>query len=217
MPIALTGALWPPDWSQFIPDAILTVITGLGLGLLLYLIQRTAETRAVRRFARNSWRLSRTTVGAAVAIPINHEENGVDLLVFVNYYFSPVLEAGQKLDVAEWSDALSDDKELKALAALLEDIPRLRRLAGELRSECHQAVHRAGTMPGYASRFYEFAQLMILGVPDPARVLLVANDQWSEIAARALEDPRMVELIPEFQGLLTRVEANYETLRASLT
>lgn len=37
------------DWTQFVPDLIVGVITGLIVGLFILLVQRTAESRSLRR------------------------------------------------------------------------------------------------------------------------------------------------------------------------
>lgn len=47
-----TGAAWPADWSTLVPDLIVAVVTGLLIGLVLWLLQLIYERRRNADVAR---------------------------------------------------------------------------------------------------------------------------------------------------------------------
>lgn len=53
-----------PNWESFIPDLAVGVATGLSVGVILWLLQRGAETRAAKREAKASWEMLRRRIAA---------------------------------------------------------------------------------------------------------------------------------------------------------
>ncbi|WDG18101.1 hypothetical protein [Microbacterium sp. Clip185] len=94
------SSLWPPDWSQFLPDAILALATGLMVSLLLWWWQRNFERRAAREAAESGWQLAREHFVSSVR-PL--AENDDYYLVLVVADFDTLIAKGQLYPVGSWA------------------------------------------------------------------------------------------------------------------
>lgn len=128
-------ALWPPDWSQFVPDLINTAVVGLLVGIGLWIIQTKTSKAERRKLAESIWRHHRAVVLNAASRPLARTED----LRFWEPQVQDVLKAAKPIDIVTLSDALPDNPEVRAVAHLVREQPILARAQQELRSQFRRA------------------------------------------------------------------------------
>lgn len=131
-PSYVPGPIWPPDWSQFIPDAIGAIATGALVGLVFWWLEVTAGNRRARREAESNWRARRGVVGL-----------GMDSMLYTWFPQDPARQfPGQWSSflavvdprVVIWSEAAPKNRELALARSLVLDLPLLDRLLQDLES-----------------------------------------------------------------------------------
>lgn len=70
-PIYVPGPIWPPDWSQFIPDSIGAIITGAIVGFVLWRVERVSASRRAERDAETQWESRRGALLIAMMSPMD--------------------------------------------------------------------------------------------------------------------------------------------------
>lgn len=162
---------WPADWSQFIPDGILSVVSGVIIGIFLWRLQARAENSQARRKASAGWNIARHKVGAAMLVPFNRRG------LIINFGQFPELLSRLKAlmeskPFTTWADDAPDDVDLQAMAGLTETYYALEGLLATL--ERNIVTHLIGALPnlnGNYSPHAEYARAKIIGFDDPSKVL----------------------------------------------
>lgn len=118
MRVEVFFGIWPPDFSQFIPDAIITLLTGLAIGFWLWRVQVGAEARGDKREAEALWRLARTEFVGLV---------GGDLTGFytdIQRQFERFRAVASRYPLlGSWAEASPKNMELRAVASILTALP----------------------------------------------------------------------------------------------
>ena len=212
-----TGEIVPPDWSQFIPDAILTLVTGAAVGWALWRLQSSAETRAEKRVALASWSVARSRVAWALPKPFEENFDRGDSWLGVWIQFESLEEVGATLAVGEWSNAVPDNTELQLTRDLLVDSPNLRRLAVELSDLLEQTMLSQGLVAATSTSLYvEQAWITLRGLDLSSYRRAYRWETRTDIVTHVLTDPGVAERTTAYMALENRVRANAITLSGLL-
>jgi hypothetical protein len=213
------AAIWPADWSQFIPDTLSALLTGAVVGtivgIILYRWQRDSEARSERRIALASWRVARATFALSLSASWNPQA-GASSLPQVMDAVAPVRALGPKHDIPVWAEAAPDNVELQSMAQLLIDIERLQGTVTELHQSIAQSVSRQGVQGGFERIFMEVAAALAMGFDDSTQVLGLDVSQYVEVSRKAIDDAEVAPRVATFRVAYERVRKNYSTLRDSL-
>jgi len=160
-------AAWPPDWSQFVPDAILSIVGGVIIGVFLWRLQTTAEANQARRAAEDGWSIARSQVGSAVLTPFKRENLMGDFARLANQ-----VKALKKLmetkPFSAWSDAAPKDIELQLMRELTRHYYYLEGLLiameRDLQDYYREAFRGTNSTP---TRFIAYSRSHVLGVAAP--------------------------------------------------
>jgi hypothetical protein len=153
-PVYVPGPIWPPDWSQFIPDAIGAIVTGAIIGFVLWRIESGATASRDRREAESHWRVRRWIIAGALKNsqvsrrPRGHREL-VDGWRALLGAFDPM--------IARWADASPQNTELAMARGLLINIPLLIDAIEELDRSLNDSGERTMIFPWHpAAVHYTF-------------------------------------------------------------
>jgi hypothetical protein len=141
-PLYAPGPIWPPDWSQFIPDAIGAIITGAIIGVVLWRIESRANSVRKRREAEARWRVARAPLRAHLGdhfLSYFGYEPTVDKFVAQWQSFLAVVPP----DLASWAEAAPANRELQMASSLVRDLPVLERLTRDMESSLRMVLQVA--------------------------------------------------------------------------
>lgn len=159
-------AIWPADWSQFLPDLVNTAVVGALVGLGLWLVQSQAAKRERREFAERTWAHARPRI-IGEARPLKRTMH----LDFWKGDADRVIAAAVGVDVVALGDALPDNAEVSALALIQREYPHLDRLTSALESAIRYASDEwspaLNTPARRTVRQHYSAQLLNVSPPTP--------------------------------------------------
>jgi hypothetical protein len=217
MPPAPSGTIWPPDWSQFLPDLAGSIVGGLLVGFAIWRFQSTAEDRAAERDALGSWEIMRHQIAWRFRTPLN-EEREVGSWDSIWSQVRGVSENESALRVGAFLAAAPSSQELQSVATHIRDVERLGRLALNLDELLQSAMLRANrVMVGREDPFVTAAWYLVRGVETDNILLFMSGGDYVQIAGVALADQDVSELATELIALERAVIAQYGQLRDSLT
>ncbi|GAA2041648.1 hypothetical protein GCM10009819_29590 [Agromyces tropicus] len=113
-------ALWPADWSQFIPDLLSSAAIGAAVGLVIYLWEQRSQRKQAQALAIASWRVARSTVAVSMPDPA---PNDPPTDPRHNDRFEAIAAAIDGLPVAVWADAAPSNAELSLARELAIELP----------------------------------------------------------------------------------------------
>jgi hypothetical protein len=202
-------AIWPADWSQFVPDAILTVATGVVVGVLLWLWQTNAERRTAVQAAESNWEIARPHFMSVVDPLTPTVDDGY--LVLAVARLDPLIEEGKRYPIGSWAKTAPKNRELATLREILIDAPNLQRLAAELSRHFEREIVRLGEAPAWSTDEYERAAMfVILELPLPPHL----QGRYADVVnSRLVNDAHGGRLLSEFRRLFRKVQLDIDDLR----
>jgi hypothetical protein len=229
-PIYVPGPIWPPDWSQFIPDAIGAIVTGAIIGFVLWQVEAGAGARRDRSDAETRWALARANVAAVMKPTLSIRFWSKPRKNWVAQW-KPFLDA---LDpqVAVWARSAPKNLELQIARDLMIDLPAAARAIKDIDDAARPHAYRQEQIvpgPGGSPRrrafpaetrqeIAEWVVGRVLGNPDPRPSVLVPEamiEAYERAYALLLAEPGMVETIARFHERQSRIETKWGLLRAS--
>jgi hypothetical protein len=207
-------AIWPPDWSQFFPDALLTVITGLAIGIALYRFQARAEANAARRRTLAEWAMVRPQIAHALATAPNREFGTIQLEMYTSGIFQKAVDGKP---FSTWADDAPEDKELAAVRDLARLHYELREAAYAVDGRLHSYYQLlvTGGAPDNAVKFIRGA---ILDYTNPADRIsdVVPGVDYYQYVENFEAIPGVQIEIDRFRALATEYESSWIRLRERL-
>lgn len=129
---------WHSDWSQFLPDALVALLTGATVGLVVLAFQRGIESRAEERAQALQWSAVRELLARATA--------GTQDITFlfasakvVGFDHERIVEVTDGVPVQAWRDTLADDT-LQYLVIYLDSLSAAQKSANLLDAALNSAV-----------------------------------------------------------------------------
>lgn len=218
IPTHAPGPIWPPDWSQFIPDAIGAIITGAIIGFVLWRIETRAEAGRARIEAEARWKINRAGLGPLMRPELDSRTHGnVDEYPRQWEVFLSALDS----DVVVWANDAPKNAELQMARAMLVDLPLIERLVSEVKNEVGGAlVARGLALPANASKPANYTLVRLLegddaaipyfgDIPNPDPTLAGLYDE-------ALNDVGIRRKATTLTAVNTRAAVNWVRLRQSL-
>jgi hypothetical protein len=218
-PSYIPGSIWPPDWSQFIPDAIGALGVGVAIGVFLWRFQRGSELRTAKRQAESHWKVQRAGLAGIMRADLPHTMPNAPVRLYTESWL-PFLSALDQ-QVAVWADDSLGNHELQLARSMLVDLPRLERQSKRLRLRLHaHAVTRSLVDYSLSDAAADYFFLRVLTSDEDFHwmeiVMAKEHASWSElfVEVAALDD--VSNEIAEFKSLQRRVESNWTELRSLL-
>lgn len=215
--------VWPADWSQFLPDLVGAIVTGLLIGLALAWLDRRRSRREVRTRYREG--LSRTLRMLRPFFYRSLQPTSRNWNVFETC--APVLAILESKPTSEWARILRD-----------EDITTLARFDGNLRVflEVSSRLDQVGLSCVIATRPYRASsshlnmlhsvvlrQMRCLALSvamdwtDSAGYENGFNPEQIEAWARdAMAQPEMISELQVYEILLAALTSDYRIIRGRL-
>lgn len=213
--------LWPPNWSQFVPDVLVALITGTAIGFALDMVQKRRTKRDQVDNAQRSWdRLQSSLRSSFETDPEVHVDRWLD-----KGKLESISVQIQGHPIQAWSRLLQDEA-LSSLVRLEHNATRLLQRERLLQEGMKVAVIslRPDTIPksNLSERHHEAeravrAIALGLNVSD-ARIRLRENVsdetliQWAEAVCR---DERMVGLLQQFHEARRRTLSDYAKIASA--
>lgn len=225
--------IWPPDWSQFIPDLVNAVLVGAGIGYALWRLQVAGENRSRRVAAKQGWDRLQPRLRRLFNTAVEYTAGSV--VIQVRDIYTPIVDELADDPLREWNDLLEQDKEYaevevrRVLVDLDNHASRLLGVLPALDREIGLAVaasqppglqfDRLGQLHGLAIELVRASALDLLA---PANLETRAVDAESsavvleEWAARARQVPAVEQLVPVARGSFHRSWKLYDGVRLHL-
>lgn len=217
--LASDSDIWPPNWSQLVPDLIVGLFIGAIIGLALELIQRGVSRRDEKREAQRSWDRLQSSLRV-----LFEERPGPQIDKWVDEErLKAISDRVKDYPIQDWSRLL-DDKALKALVRLEHDSARLLYWAQKLAEAIGPVVieHRPASVPRiYLTERHREAERAIrarvLGLEiSAARIHFEDQDltesellSWAENAS---QDDRLKDLLQRFKAALKSVNDDFKII-----
>lgn len=134
------------DWSQFLPDALLTVPAAVGIGFWLWRVQNNAQRKAEEREAIANWTMARTRFSEVVTSYAN-----IDVRTPTHYIrqFAPFVDLSDRFpNLAAWALAAKIEPELQNVRKVLVNLPELRKYTDPLTRALEGAAGRESRQRG---------------------------------------------------------------------
>ncbi|QNN82392.1 hypothetical protein H3H54_15510 [Brachybacterium sp. Z12] len=176
-PLLATGPTWPGDWSTFWPDMVIGCITGLLIGLALWLLQIWADQRHSRKVAR---RVSlRIVQPLLLALQRPTYTQGFSEISVLPRRHRAALSLIEQSDLDDWHEELATE-----LTETLRDYRgRLWNLQADA-DDLEQAVERWFAVHRTSPVVREWVEARLLGASeDYLRAMVRADDDYEPIAA----------------------------------
>lgn len=176
-PLLATGPTWPGDWSTFWPDMVIGCITGLIIGLALWLLDIWAAQRHSRKVAR---RVSlRIVQPLLLVLQRPTYTQGFSEIAVLPRKHRTALSLIEQSDLDDWHEELATE-----LTETLRDYRgRLWNLQADA-DDLEQAVERWFTVHRTPPVVREWVEARLLGASDDyLRAMVRAEDDYDEIAA----------------------------------
>lgn len=138
------SCIWPPNWSQFVPDVLVALITGAAVGLALDLVQRRRSRRDQIKDAQRSWDRLQSSLRTFFE---NTPEDTVDSWVN-DKNLDAISGRISGHPIQDWNRLLKD-RALAALVRLERNATRLLHQSQLLEESLKRAVisHRPASVP----------------------------------------------------------------------
>lgn len=176
-PLRAAGPTWPGDWSTFWPDMVIGCVTGLIIGLALWLLQIWADQRHARKVTRRvSLRIVQPLL-LALQRPVYTQ--GFSEIAVLPRKHRTALTLIEQSDLDDWHEELATD-----LTESLRDYrSRLWNLQADA-DDLEQAVERWFTVHHTSPVVREWVEARLLGASeDYLRAMVRAEDDYASIAS----------------------------------
>lgn len=172
-----TGPTWPGDWSTFWPDMVIGCVTGLIIGLALWLLQIWADQRHARKVSR---RVSlRIVQPLLLVLQRPTYTQGFSEISVLPRKHRTALSLIEQSDLDDWHEELATE-----LTETLRDYRgRLWNLQADA-DDLEQAVERWFTVHRTSPVVREWVEARLLGASeDYLRAMVRSEDDYEAIAA----------------------------------
>lgn len=214
-PSYIPGPIWPPDWSQFIPDALGAIITGAIIGFVLWRVETKAGSRREEREAEALWKARRGAVGLAMNASLEtwHPNNPSRNFPLQWAGFLSVVDPR----VVLWADAAPKNREIALASALAIDLPLLDRLLTDLESIATVDIPVVARLEGpMSSEAVDYVLNRFIGESSQDEFTTMREARldpiYEEIYLAVMDPEEIGSTIPLFKTTLRRAEQNWTEL-----
>lgn len=204
--------IWEIDWSQFVPDAILTLVTGALIGLWLWRVQRGAESRAERRHAESLWRLARTEFIGMVGVRLE------GLYPDTMRQFERFRATAARFPlIGAWVEAAPKNLELRAVTSILTTLPLVQQTGVELELAVKRIVNSI-VSDTQEQKLLDLATMWVAtgrapGAPSEYEYFADKHSGW---VAEVLSDAEVTRLRERHLATLSKLASAQSDLRSHL-
>lgn len=176
-PVLAAGPTWPGDWSTFWPDMVIGCVTGLLIGLALWLLQIWAEERHARKVTRKvSLRIVQPLL-LTLQRPVYTQ--GFSEIAELPRKHRTALALIEQSDLDDWHEELATEL-TESLRDYRSRLWNLQADAGDL----EQAVERWFTVHRTSPVVREWVEAKLLGASeDYLRAMVRTEDDYDAISA----------------------------------
>lgn len=229
-PAPSPGDIWPPDWSQFIPDTlsgfIVTGVVGGIVAVVLWRVQQRVAADAEARLAVGAWRHARS--GLTDNLPVTPAREGK--LATGRVVYKTLATEGPISEVAGWIEAVEASKkvaarhaslrsEMVAYSTIVEQTPEYALSGRHLNKLVRDGLDAIPGGDGGVRAAQLYFAHAIHGNPVEGGAAIfsrTANVSVAEAVDRLLADREVARWVKRYQVALDRIEAAYGTLRRAL-
>lgn len=221
-PPYVPGPLFPPDWSQLVPDAVGASLTGAIIGFVLWRVESTSAKRRERKEAEAHWKVKRARIGSQMQAKVEHLYRNNPAALYPQQFDR--LYAVLDPQIAVWADDSPKNRELQLACTMLSDLPLLKRLTHELYASLKLEVAvQEWTDNDGANRAVDYALVRLMAGETKGFVKYEAGlAQQHELPDRQIFYERILvgqgvtAPLANFRAVQSRVEMNWESLREML-
>jgi hypothetical protein len=211
-----SAPIWQVDWTQFVPDAVLTVAAGIAIGFWLWRVDRRSQDRAARKAAESRWSVARANFATALTNRgwYNDVTRPDDLWRQFDTFLSL---ANQYPDLAVWADAAPANGELAKIKRTQIDLPYVKRAANAYMSTLRTRAKEYQSNPSEQRFIVDCAFHLSVGNGWEADTTTGAQAAFRRVDVEPLlQDDTVQTAFADFDKWLTRLRTEYLGLISSL-
>jgi hypothetical protein len=116
--ILRSGEAFPPDWSMFVPELIVAIVTGLAIGFALWKVQVAGERRVERKQISIRWDVLKPALLGALRT--HHRGVTRDSFRTSGEALRTVMKPFDQVPFGEWAETVPDER-----FSLVQDLQRI--------------------------------------------------------------------------------------------
>lgn len=214
----------PADWSQFLPDTLVAVITGVAVAGALWVWDRGFAGRAARHAAERAWQAIRHQVADRYEFAERYRSErdlapGALLRSLERYH--PVVDLLTKHPIVEWQSAHPRREELRLALTLVTELPLVtmtaRRLRDRIWTNYAYDIYTLGPDRELLDTATAYSEIRIAdggyhGMPPRRKSLKWLEKRHSTI----VREVEAAELLDRFRNLRLQLDHTYDKLEELL-